>query len=253
MDQRPPLSQSRPLTQACQRAQTRSRNNRSGAVSGRSEPWRRTPTPQRKARKFNPVPSLLSDRRPDAAEPRPQNPSGAVSGRSEPWRRTPSTPSRKARKLILPRAYSASGGLIPRSPAHQNRSGAVSGRSEPWRRTPQSPRAKRERSFFPEPTQRPEARCRGAPPTKTRAERCRAGASLGGEHPNPSRKARKILLSRAYSATGGPMPRSPAHKNRSGAVSGRSEPWRRTPQPLAQSAKDRPFHSLLSDRRPDAA
>ena len=29
---------------------------------------------------------------------------------------------------------------------------------------------------------------------KTVAERCRAGASLGGEHPTPSRKARKILL-----------------------------------------------------------
>ena len=187
MDQRPPLSQSRPLTQACQRAQTRSRNNRSGAVSGRSEPWRRTPTPQRKARKFNPFQSLLSDRRPDAAEPRPQNPSGAVSGRREPWRRT----------------------LTP-------------------------PRAKRERSSFLEPTQRPEARCRVAPPTKTAAERCRAGASLGGEHPNPSRKARKIVLPRAYSANGGPIPRSPAHQNRSGAVSGRSEPWRRTPNPSAK-------------------
>ena len=59
----------------------------------------------------------------------------------------------------------------------------------------------------PEPTQRPEARCRVAPLTKTRAERCRAGASLGGEHSNP----------------------------------------------LAQSAKDHPPQSLLSERRPDAA
>ena len=49
------------------------------------------------------------------------------------------------------------------------------------------------------------------------------------------------------------MPRSPAHQNRSGAVSGRSEPWRRTPQPLAQSAKAHPSLSLLSERRPDAA
>ena len=76
----------------------------------------------------------------------------------------PTLPSRTARKLILLRAYSASGGLIPRSPAHQNRSRAVSGRSEPWRRTPQPPRAQRESSSFPEPTQRPEARCRGAQP-----------------------------------------------------------------------------------------
>ena len=43
--------------------------------------------------------------------------------------------------------------------------------------------------------------------TKTAAERCRAVASLGGEHPNP----------------------------------------------LAQSAKDRPPQSLLSERRPDTA
>ena len=42
-------------------------------------------------------------------------------------------------------------------------------------------------------------------------------------------------------------------KNRSGAVSGRSEPWRRTPNPLAHSAKDYPPQSLLSERRPDAA
>ena len=49
------------------------------------------------------------------------------------------------------------------------------------------------------------------------------------------------------------MPRSPAHKNRSGAVSGRSEPWRRTPNPLAHSAKAHPPQSLLNERRPDAA
>ena len=58
------------------------------------------------------------------------------------------------------------------------------------------------------------ARPRGAPPTKTVAERCQAGASLGGEHPHPSRKARKIIVPRAYSASGGLIPRSPAHQNR---------------------------------------
>ena len=73
----------------------------------------------------------------------------------------------------------------------------------------QTPRAKRERSSSPEPTQRAEARCRGAPPTKTAAERCRAVASFGGEHPTPSRKARKLILLGAYSANGGPIPRSP--------------------------------------------
>ena len=61
-------------------------------------------------------------------------------------------------------------------------------------------------------------------PTKNRAERCRAGASLGGEHPTPSRTARKLLLPRAYSASGGLIPRSPAHQNpqRSGVRSERA-------------------------------
>ena len=108
--------------------------------------------------------------------------------------------------------------------------------------------------------------------TCAEAERCRAGASLGGEQPRTSRKARKPILPRAYSASGGPIPRSPCNDrsrvksvpfcvNRwdrppgdsSGAVSGRSEPWRRTPSPLAHSAKDPPPQSLLSERRPDTA
>ncbi len=162
MDQRPPLSQSRPLTQACQRAQTRSRNNRSGAVSGRSEPWRRTPNPQRKARKFNPPQSLLSDRRPDAAEPRPQKPQRSGVG-----------PER-----------------------------ALEANTKP-------PSAKRESSSSPEPTQRPEARCRVAPPTQNPSGAASGRSEPWRRTPNPQRKARKLLLPRAYSATGGPMPRSP--------------------------------------------
>ena len=180
------------------------------------------------------------------------------------------TPSRKARKPILPRAYSASGGLIPRSPLKNTKivcsgpfcvnrwdrppgrppgdsSGAVSGRSEPWWRTPsplaQSAKDHPLQSLLSE--RRPDA-------ADNVAERCRAGASLGGEHPTPSRKARKLLLPRAYSASGGLIPRSPP-KNRSGAVSGRSEPWRRTPQTLAHSAKAHAPQSLLSERRPDTA
>ena len=91
-----------------------------------------------------------------------------------------------------------------------------------------------------------------AEPTKTRAERCRAGASLGGEHPTPSRKARKLILPRAYSASGGLMPRSPlktrAERCRAGASLGGEHS-----NPLAQSAKANPPQSLLSERRPDAA
>ena len=164
-----------------QRAEARCRGahkNRSGAVSGRSEPWRRTPNPLAPSAKAPPPQSLLSERRPDTAERSPPK------TRAERCRARASlggehpTPSRKARKLILPRAYSATGGLIPRSPAYQKPSGAVSGRSEPWRRTPQPPRAKRESSSFPEPTQRPEARCRVAPPTKNRS-----GAVSGRSEP----------------------------------------------------------------------
>ena len=141
-----------------------------------------------------------------------------------------STPSRKARKIILPRAYSASGGLIPRSPAHQNRSGAVSGRSEPWRRTPQ-PLAQSAKDHPPQSLlsdRRPDA-AEPRPP-KTRAERCRAGASLGGEHPQPPRAKRERSSLEPTQRAEARCRGAPPTKNRSGAVSGRSEPWRRTPQ-----------------------
>ena len=128
----------------------------------------------------------------------------AGSGRSEPWRRTPSPPSRKARKPILPRAYSASGGPTPRSPP------------------------------------------------KTAAERCRAGASLGGEHLSPLAQSAKAHPPQSLLSERRPDTAEPT-KNRSGAVSGRSEPWRRTPSPLAHSAKAHPPQSLLSERRPDTA
>ena len=106
----------------------------------------------------------------------------AGSGRSEPWRRTPSPPSRKARKPILPRAYSARRGPIPRSPP------------------------------------------------KTAAERCRAGASLGGEHLSPLAQSAKDPPPQSLLSERRPDAAEPT-KNRSGAVSGRSEPWRRTPSP----------------------
>ena len=78
-----------------------------------------------------------------------------------------------------------------------------------------------------------------SPAHQNRAERCRAVASLGGKHPNPSRKARKLLLPRAYSATGGPMPRSPQKTERSGVGPERALEAN-TLNPLAQSAKDHP-------------
>ena len=83
---------------------------------------------------------------------------------------------------------------MPRSPAHPKpeRSGVGPERALEANTNPPAQSAKVQ--SFPEPTQRPEARCRVAPPTKTAAERCRAGASLGGEHQTPKRKARKLLL-----------------------------------------------------------
>jgi len=134
-----------------------------------------------------------------------------------------STPSRKARKLILPRAYSASAGPIPRSPAYQNPSGAVSGRSEPWRRTP-SPLAQSAKDHPSlEPTQRPEARYRGAHP---KSERSGVGPerALEANTQPPRAKRERSSFPRAYSATGGPIPRSPpkirAERCRAGASLG---------------------------------
>jgi hypothetical protein len=160
------------------------------------------------------------------------------------------SPKRTARKLLLPRAYSASGGPFPRPKTY---SGAGMVRSEPWRRTANPQKRAARKLFllraysasagpFPRSPLKDINIVCSVPfyvnrwdPQAIRAERCRAVASLGGEHPNPSRTARKLLLPRAYSASGGPMPRSPdtaePTKNRSGTVSVRSEPWRRTANP----------------------
>ena len=101
---------------------------------------------------------------------------------------------------------------MPRSPAHQNRSGAVSGRSEPWRRTPsllaQSAKDHPSQSLLSE--RKPDT----AEPTKTVAERCRAGASLGGEHPTTLAQSAKAdpsqsLLSERRPDTAEPRPPKP--------------------------------------------
>ena len=88
--------------------------------------------------------------------------------------------------------------------------------------------------------------------TCAEAERCRAGASLGGEHLSPLAQSAKDPPPQSLLSERRPDAAEPT-KNRSGAVSGRSEPWRRTTSPLAHSAKDPPLQSLLSERRPDTA
>ena len=140
---------------ACQPGPAQPTQNPSGAVSGRSEPWRRTPNPLAHSPKVHPPQSLLSERRPDAAEPRP--------------------PKTRAERC---RAGASLGGEHPNPLAHSAKV-----------HLPQSLLSER----------RPDA-------ADNVAERCRAGASLGGEHPTPSRKARKLLLPRAYSANGGLIP-----------------------------------------------
>ena len=50
------------------------------------------------------------------------------------------------------------------------------------------------------------------PPTDLGCQRDRAGASIGSDPTLPSRTARKLILLRAYSASGGLTPRSPAHR-----------------------------------------
>ena len=146
----------------------------------RSEPWRRTANPQKRTARKLLLPRAYSAS--GGPFPRPKTYSGAGMVRSEPWRRTSNPQKRTARKLFLLRAYSASGGPMPRSPLKDiNIVCSVPFYVNRW------------------------------DPQAIRAERCRAVASLGGEHPHPSRKARKIILPRAYSASGGPIPRS--HRN----------------------------------------
>jgi hypothetical protein len=135
------------------------------------------PIPSRGSARADPSQSLLSERRPSPAEhphdqahsspsargPKPDagsgdpaykgpfsgaTPAAAGSGRSEPWRRTKPIPRAAARKLILPRASSASAGPVPRSTPNTP-SGAGSGRSEPWRRTNPSPRAAARKLILP--------------------------------------------------------------------------------------------------------
>ena len=127
----------------------------------------------------------------------------------------PSTPRAQARSRGAP---------------HLRQSGAGSGRSKPWRRSPKplahSAKAQPVPTFpasagpFPRSAQiRP-------------AGRDRSAASLGSDHQNPQRAARKPLLSRASSASAGPFPRSAPYAQRSGICERRPDPAER-PNPSA--------------------
>ena len=127
---------------------------------------------------------------------------------------------------------------------------AGSVRSEPWKRSPKplahSAKAPPSQSFLSERRTDP-----AEPPTR-QAERDRSAASLGSEHQNPSRTARKPLLPKASSARAGPIPRSAktrqAERDRSEASLGGDHQ-----SPSRTARKPHPPPSLLSARRTDPA
>jgi hypothetical protein len=153
---------------------------------------------------------------PDPAQPT-QTPSGAGSGRSEPWRRTPSSIAHSAKthppQSLLSERRLDPAELTKNHAAHSNPERSGVGPERALEANPLIHRAQRENLSSPEPPQRTKARPRRAhkklrSPPEPRAERGRAGASLGGEHPHPSRTARKPILPRASSANEGSTPRS---------------------------------------------
>jgi hypothetical protein len=251
------------------------RQTEAAAATSRSEPWRRSPNPIAHSAKAPPPPSLLSARRLVAAEPtqratHSQQPVPVPSSLSlEPQRPVPTpaqprrqrqraeaslggdhpTPSRIARKPHLPRASSARAGSLPRSPPSD----------------PPIPSSLSLEPQQPVPTL-----------AKPRQQRQRAEASLGGDHPTPSRIARKphlppsLLSARRLVAAEPtqrathpqqPVPGAPGaptacpypRQTEAAAATSRSEPWRRSPNPIAHSAKAPPPPSLLSARRLVAA
>jgi hypothetical protein len=124
----------------------------------------------------------------------------------------------KAHRIPVRRQWVASSGLPPRhnpDPAQptQTPSGAGSGWSEPWRRTPSS--IAHSAKTHPPQSLLSERRLDPAELTKNHAahsnpERSGVGPerALGGEHPHPSRTARKPILPRASPASEGLIPRS---------------------------------------------
>ena len=149
-----------------QRAQARSRGAHTHAPakagSGRSEPWRRSLSPLAQRAKAPPPPSLLSERRPGPAEPpnthqRKRDRAAASLGGDH------HHPSRIARKLLLPRASSASAGPIPRSLQTRTSESGI-GPQRALEAITTTTRASRESFSLSEPPQRAEARSRGAPP-----------------------------------------------------------------------------------------
>ena len=114
-----------------------------------------------------------------------------------------------------PRRIRSNSNPGPTHTSHPHTPGAAGpDRSKHCRRTTSSPRAQRESSSFPEPAcerrhgpaasrhprpaQESVLTAPSSQPTRTpRAQRDQTGASIEGDHPNPSRTARKLPLPRA--------------------------------------------------------
>jgi hypothetical protein len=216
------------------------------AGSVRSEPWKRTPKPLAHSAKARPSQSFLSDRRTDPAEhpirPAERDRSAASLGSDH------QNPSRTARKPVLPRASSASEGPIPRSTPYAQRSGI--GPQRALKAITKAPRATRESPILPRAFLQAKDRSRGAPHTP----------SASGIGPQRALEANtKAPRAQRESPSFPELPQRPQDRSRgaphtpSGAGSVRSEPWKRTPKSLAQSAKARPSQSFLSERRTDPA
>ena len=101
-------------------------------------------------------------------------------------------------------------GTCPQSTKRQRaRAGASIGTSSPYSPSRASAKAQ------PAPRSlRAQDRSRGAPIRQ--AERDRSEASIEGDHPNPSRTARKLLPPPSLPANAGPIPRSPPPPDRPG-------------------------------------
>jgi hypothetical protein len=103
---------------------------------------------------------------------------------------------------------------------------------------PQSPRAQRENSFLPRAFLRAKDRSRGAHPKHAKRsgigpQRALEANTKSPRAPRESRSSQSFLSERRT---------DPAERQNtpSGAGSVRSEPWKRTPKPLAHSAKADP-------------
>jgi hypothetical protein len=166
---------------------------------------------------------------------RPRLEAAAGPGRNEHWRRSPK-PLAQSAKAHPPPSLPTSAGPIPRSPTHDSKppsppnitptpSGSGTGPERALEAITQTPRATARKLILPQAYLRAQDRSRGASPTTqnhhlpqhhthTQRQRDRAGTSIGGDHPNPSRNSAKAPPPPSLPASAGPIPRSLTHDSK---------------------------------------